>query len=86
MRTRAYDRTARARTTGAEVRVCSAEAAAADPDGGPWVTICEAHAALLNHATLEAARAWAAHPEEWCEECRALHQRTDDLLAELEAA
>ena|GEM_PF-7034501 len=79
-----YDRTTRSRVAGVLVRVCTAADAGADPEGGPWVTICEEHAALLNHPTLADARAWAPSPWEWCEECRDLHERTDRLLAQLD--
>ena len=43
-----------------------------DPDGGPWVTVCEIHGALANHETLAVARAMLSYPANWCEECSAV--------------
>lgn len=35
----------------------------------PWSTVCEAHGAVVSHATRRVAEQWLSHPEEWCEEC-----------------
>lgn len=40
-----------------------------DPDGGPFVTLCEEHGSLCNHETLSLALGHAPHCE-WCEDCQ----------------
>ena len=37
---------------------------------GPWVTVCEVHDNLVCHPTLALAKAHAADPAGWCEDCR----------------
>jgi hypothetical protein len=39
-----------------------------DPDQ-PWETICTKHGGVCSHRTRALALAWAAHPDEWCEDC-----------------
>lgn len=39
-----------------------------DPAGGRWVTVCEDHHTLCNHATLAQARGHATVVD-WCEPC-----------------
>lgn len=60
----------RARQTGTLVGVYHAEQAGLDPDGGPWVTVCEDHGSVINHETLAQAKSHATDPEGWCEDCR----------------
>lgn len=52
------------------VVIVEAEPAGLDPDGGRWVTVCDAHSNLVNHDTRRLARDHATYPEGWCEECR----------------
>ncbi len=59
----------RNRRTGDVVSLYRAAAAGLDPAGGPWVTLCEAHGSLCNHATRATARAFLSAPWEWCEGC-----------------
>ena len=41
-----------------------------DPDGGPWVTLCNAHGNLVNHSSLKIARSFMySGSQNWCEEC-----------------
>jgi hypothetical protein len=37
--------------------------------GGRWVTICDQHDHLVNHATLADAIGWAHDPHLWCPGC-----------------
>lgn len=60
----------RSRQSGTVIGIYVAEQAGMDPDGGPWVTICEEHGSLVNHRTLQLARDHRADPQGWCEECR----------------
>ncbi len=60
----------RARSTGTLVGIYEAGPAGLDPDGGPWLTVCETHGTLANHLTLADARGHAPAPEGWCEACR----------------
>ncbi len=55
--------------TGKVYSIYFAEQAGLDPDGGPWVTVCEAHHTLCNHATLAGARNHLPTGD-WCEECQ----------------
>ena len=63
-------RLSRARSTGTEVGLYRAAEAGLDPEGGPWATVCEAHSAVVNHATRRDAQGWMSQPEGWCEDCR----------------
>lgn len=63
----------RSRVTGTLVGVYHAEQAHLDSDGGPWVTVCEEHGELVNHASLAAARWFRTDPREFCEGCRKAH-------------
>ena len=65
----------RSQQTGLSVGLYHAEQAALDPDGGPWVTICETHGTLINHASLRLARYHQADPEGWCERCHRRGER-----------
>lgn len=40
-----------------------------DPNGGPWVTVCDRHGFVMNHVTKALAISWARSPEDWCDEC-----------------
>ena len=60
------------RQTGQRVSIYRADEAGMDPNGGPWVTLCEEHGCLVNHEKLAFARAWATCPLSWCEECQSL--------------
>lgn len=42
-----------------------------DPDL-PWTTVCEEHSALVCHSRRVDADRYAAHPDDWCEDCRTL--------------
>ena len=42
-----------------------------EEEGGRWVTLC-GHGNFVQHETRELARDFLPHPEEWCEECRAI--------------
>jgi hypothetical protein len=65
----AYRRTTVSRDTGATVTVATAADLGLDSAGGRWVTVCETHSTVCNHATLALARSHASRCE-WCEECR----------------
>jgi len=39
-------------------------------EGGPWVTVCEAHGSFGLHSTRRIAVYRAADPESWCRYCR----------------
>ena len=54
---------------GAVVGVYHAGEAHLDDAGGSWVTVCEDHGVVVNHATLALARWHASDPIGWCEEC-----------------
>ena len=57
------------RATGTVVSIYRAEEAGFDPEGGPYVTVCEDHGTICNHSTLALARFHAPRAE-WCEECQ----------------
>lgn len=59
----------RNRQTGAVYVLVEAEAQGFDPEGGPWVTLCERHSTVCNHETLALARSHLPTGD-WCEECR----------------
>lgn len=67
--TPAVTRTCKA--TGARVTVTTAELAGLDPEGGPWITLCEDHGSVCNHATRALRDQHARDSSEWCEGCRA---------------
>lgn len=46
-------------------------AAALDTDGGRWQAVCEEHGHVSSHLTLDNARYFAQHRDEWCEDCMA---------------
>lgn len=60
-----------ARSTGRLVGVYNGEQAGMDNDEGayPWSTVCEEHGTVVCHQTLALARAHAADPMGWCEDC-----------------
>jgi len=60
----------RTRHNGVKVGVYKADQADLCTEGGPWVTMCEAHRNLVNHQTLREAMAAARHPEVWCPNCQ----------------
>lgn len=45
------------------------EHGADDEDGGRWETVCDDHGFVCSHDTLALARAHAAAPLGWCEQC-----------------
>lgn len=51
------------------VGVYRADQAGLDGDGGPWVSICEDHGAVCNHATLKVVLEQAPWLN-WCEVCQ----------------
>lgn len=57
------------RATRTVVSIYRAEEGGFDPDGGPYVTICEDHGTICNHRTLALARSHAPWAE-WCEDCQ----------------
>ena len=59
----------RRRATGTVVSIYRAEEADLDPEGGPYVTVCEDHGTICNHETLTLARQHAPYAE-WCENCQ----------------
>jgi hypothetical protein len=61
--------------TGATVVLFDGSHEYADPEaeGGRWVTLCDTHSYLVNHATRAIARSWLAEPWTWCDECSAIH-------------
>lgn len=60
----------RSQQTGRMVGIYHNEQAGFDAEAGPWSTVCEPHGSICAHTTLELARAHAADPLGWCEECR----------------
>jgi hypothetical protein len=66
----------RSRATGTMVGVYHAEEAGLDPYDGPWAVICEDHGAIINVATLAAAKHHAPAPHGWCDECREAAEET----------
>lgn len=60
-----------AKSTGRLVGVYNGEQAGLDTDEGaaPWSTVCEEHGTVVSHSSLALARAHAAAPEGWCEDC-----------------
>lgn len=40
-----------------------------DPEGGPWVTVCDKHSRVCNHPTKRLAIEHARYPEGWCPPC-----------------
>ena len=59
----------RARSTRTDVGVYDGIEAGMDTEAGRWQTVCEVHHHVISHLTIHLARAHAAHPEDWCEEC-----------------
>lgn len=68
----------RSRLTGYFVGVYHAEQAGLDASGGPWATVCEEHAHVVNHDTLNLARSHAGDPTGWCEPCMAEYEDKDE--------
>ena len=58
----------RARQTGTLVGVYHGLQSGLERDG--WITLCEEHHNLVAHPSLALARAHAADPLGWCEDCR----------------
>lgn len=57
------------RRTGTLVIVLDARLATwLDSDGGRWITMCDEHGTVCNHATRKLAM-WHAPTVDWCEEC-----------------
>ncbi len=69
MATQTYEKTTKARSTGATIYVGPAEDYECDP-ATPWMTLCETHGACCFHGNLQTARSWAAEPEMWCGDCQ----------------
>lgn len=65
-----------ARTTGVTVEVIDADHPDCDDyqsdEGGRWVTHCLDHGTFVQHETWKLARKFLGHPEEWCDDCRAI--------------
>lgn len=60
-----------ARSTGTLVVVVqSAEAGIEDDPELPWATLCDDHSSVVCHTTLALAKAHAADPAGWCDDCR----------------
>ena len=57
------------RKTKATITVYKASEASLDPEGGPYVTVCEQHGCLVNHESRRLARDWMTEPEAWCADC-----------------
>lgn len=70
----------RARLTGTIVNIYRAKDAGLDDEGGAWVTVCEYHAQLSNHGTLETARYFAPYPDNWCSDCAAFTWEPDEQI------
>lgn len=72
-----YYRTTRARSTGIEVTTGHADdlgldRGLSDYDGVEttrWYNFCVEHGSICGHQSLALAKAFAAVPEEWCEQC-----------------
>jgi hypothetical protein len=62
----------KARSTGTIISVVDGKAADLDTFGGRWYNICEDHGETVAHGSLTLAKAHAAAPEGWCEDCRAI--------------
>jgi hypothetical protein len=45
-----------------------------------WYNVCEEHSSAVGHQSLELAKTFAAHPTEWCEECREAVEERDRRL------
>ena len=63
-------RLAYARSTGSLTSIYDAESQGLDPDGDPWVAVCEDHGAVVCAPTLKLAQWSATAPEEFCEDCQ----------------
>jgi hypothetical protein len=35
-----------------------------------WACVCETHSSVVLFRTIEGARSWLSHPEDWCPDCR----------------
>lgn len=70
-----------ARSTGVTVELIDGEHPDCDlfdPDeGGRWATICREHASIVQHETWKLARQFLGHPEEWCDDCRAIAEEEE---------
>lgn len=63
----------KSRDHGVWVTVAEAEKSGFDPDGGDYITLCEEHSTVCNHATLRDALGWAPTLG-WCEDCTGKRQ------------
>ena len=59
----------KARSTGTFVGLYIAEMAHADTQGGKYITICEEHSTVINHATRQLAASHMSSVDSWCEQC-----------------
>ena len=62
----------KSRKSGMTITLYHAEEAHLDPEGGPYVTVCEQHGNLVNHDTYALARDWMTDPTGWCPDCAEL--------------
>lgn len=68
--------------TGRKVGLYAASEAGLCSAGGQWVTVCEDHGNLLNHASETRARQHLDYTHEWCEACRAASEPSLALTPE----
>lgn len=67
----------KSRATGTLVGLYASDEAGMECDPEfPWTTVCEAHNALVSHASLSLAMQ-ARDPSMWCEECQSAQERED---------
>ena len=64
---------------GVLVGLYDANAAGMESDPAtPWATVCEEHGGIVCHETLRDARAYLAHPDEWCPLCQRARERNGE--------
>jgi hypothetical protein len=81
-----YERTTRARSTGATILTGYADDLGLDPGWSDyeqrfltqWYNWCETHGCIVGHQTLALARSFASVPEEWCEGCQEVCEARDE--------
>ena len=66
-----YRRHTRSRKTGTTIVLVEAERQNIDADdGGRWALVCDDHGSILQADQQANLWTWAAHSEEWCNDCR----------------